>query len=420
VTFTASQSLGQVLTHGPVVGGVTAYDARVFVRTNQQADVSVHYGTEPELMDFMASNTVTTYPKADFTRMIHVKGLVPKTTYYMNIIVNNVPQIMPPYPQFTTFPKPQSPIPFKFIILTDFDNQRLATEAFQTFFHASREKPIFAFIGGDFDHRNPTNLSTKRQMFKDLYNPNSIGLTDFVNEILRKTPIIHQWDDHDSGTNNVDKTYPNWSLSSQVFREYTPTYRLPDAPNGIWHRFSYAHVDFFVLDNRSQRDQNSDPDDLNKSMLDGNNLGSSGQIEWLKNGLLFSKATWKIIFSSVVTNPTTKKDDGWATFQTEWMSIRKFIEDSKINNIVFISGDLHIGGIDMGIASGFPEMVVPSPNLIGCASGEVGRWSHGVYASQSEGCRGYGVVTVLTDPHRLLLEVKDENGNVRVEYTIEE
>ncbi len=419
LTSTPCLSLAQMLTHGPVVGGATAYDVRVFVRTNQQANVSVHYGTDPELVDFLTSNTVTTYPNSDFTRVIHVKDLTPQTTYYMNITVNGVRQITPPYPQFTTFPKPPSPNPFKFIILTDFDNQRMVTEAFQTFFHASQEKATFAFIGGDFDHRNPTNISTKRQMFKDLYDQRSIGLSDFINGILRQMPIVHQWDDHDSGKNSIDKTYQDWGLTFQVYREYVPTYKMPSIPYTIWHQFRYSHVDFFVLDCRSQRDPNTDMDNHNKSMLDGNNIGNSGQIEWLKSGLLFSTATWKIIFSSVVTNPTTKKDDGWATFQTEWMSIRKFIEDNQITGVIFVSGDLHLGGIDNGTASGFPEMVVPSPNLTGCASGAVGKWSEGVYYNQSGGCRGYGVITVLTEPDRLLLEIKDENGNIRVGYVVE-
>jgi len=256
-------------------------------------------------------------------------------------------------------------------------------------------------------------------MFKDLYDQRSIGLTNFVDGILKRTPIVHQWDDHDSGKNNIDKTYENWNLTYQAYREYIPTYKLPAIPNAIWHQFRYSHVDFFVLDGRSQRDQNTDIDDYRKSMLDGNNLGNSGQLEWLKRGLLFSKATWKIVFSSVVTNSTTKKDDGWAAFQEEWMSIRRFIEENQISGILFISGDLHMGGIDNGIASGFPEMVVPSPNLNGCASGSLGKWSEGIYYSQSVGCRGYGVVTVLTSPDRLLLEIKDEKGNVRISHIVE-
>ena len=36
----------------------------------------------------------------------------------------------------------------------------------------------------------------------------------------------------------------------------------------------------------------------------------------------------------------------------------------------------------------------------------------------SGSCNGYIVVTVVTNPDRLLLEVKDENGNIRLSYVI--
>ena len=60
-------------------------------------------------------------------------------------------------------------------------------------------------------------------MFKDLYDPSTPYMSGFVPLILQRMPIIHQWDDHDSGLNNLDKTYPNWLLSEQVFEEYVPT-----------------------------------------------------------------------------------------------------------------------------------------------------------------------------------------------------
>jgi alkaline phosphatase D len=287
-----------------------------------------------------------------------------------------------------------------------------------SFLNASLEDPSFVFIGGDFDHRNPQSLSSKRKMFKELYNESSKGLYHFINGILRQMPMVHHWDDHDAGGNNLDKTYRDWDISRRVFQEYVPAYPLPADSYGIWQRFRYAHVDFFVLDCRSQRDPDTDPDDAKKSMLDGNAVGSYGQFEWLKEGLLSSSAPWKIIFSSVAVNPTAKPNDGWAVFQTEWSQIRQFIDDNHITGVVVLSGDLHIGGLDDGRASGVPEMMVPPANMNGCGTGKLGNWSEGTYHNTSSPCNGYGVVTVLTHPHRLLLEVKDEQGNARLAYTV--
>ena len=83
-------------------------------------------------------------------------------------------------------------------------------------------------------------------------------------------------------------------------------------------------------------------------MLDGKNLGATGQLQWLKDRLLASTATWKVIFTSVVTNLGTKYPDGWSGFQTEWNDLKTFINSNGIKGVLFISGDLHLGAIDNG------------------------------------------------------------------------
>ena len=61
---------GQVLTHGPVVGGVTASEAKVFVRTDQSASVALQYGTDPNLGTYQVSGAFTSSSASDFTSMI--------------------------------------------------------------------------------------------------------------------------------------------------------------------------------------------------------------------------------------------------------------------------------------------------------------------------------------------------------------
>jgi alkaline phosphatase D len=415
--MTAGLTLGQVLTHGPVVGGVTASTVNVFVRTNQEASVALRYGTAPNLETYRVSKAFETSSASDFTKIIPLADLRVETTYYLSVVVNGVPQTPPPYPSFRTFPRNRSSRNFTFLVLTDFTTTKSLTGPTQTFSSAAADDPVFAFIGGDFDHRNPQTLAAKRGMFQNLYDPNTPYMGDFVNLILRRTPIIHQWDDHDAGDNNVDKTYPDWNLSQQAFQEYVPTYPLPSVTPGIWQKFRYAQAECFVLDCRSQRDPEDDPDDLQKSMLDGNDLGATGELQWLKDGLLTSSARWKIIFTSVVINPSTKFPDGWAGYQTEWNTLKDFINGNHIRGVVFISGDLHLGAIDNGTQAGFPEMCVSQPNgNPGCPTGPYGIWSEGYY--QDDTCKGYGLVTVSSKPDQLTLQVVDQYGNVRISYTV--
>ncbi len=153
-------------------------------------------------------------------------------------------------------------------------------------------------------------------------------------------------------------------------------------------------------------------------MLDGNSLGATGELEWLKNGLLTSNAVWKVVFTSVVTNPTTKQNDGWGAYQTEWNALRTFITTNNIKNVVFIAGDLHLGAIDNGTKAGFPEMCVAAANQTKggfCATAATGTWSEGYF---DDTCAGYGLVSVLQNPDRLVLQVADQDGVIRVAHTV--
>ncbi|MEO7166669.1 MAG: alkaline phosphatase D family protein [Spartobacteria bacterium] len=415
-----SLAFSQALTHGPVVGGVTAASANVFVRTDRATNVALRYGTDPNLATYLGTASVATEEMSDFTKIIPLTGLAAETTYYLNVVVNGTPHLSaPPFPSFKSFAAAGDSRDFKFAVLTDFTSVDQLAKTTATFASASAVLPDFVFIGGDFDHRGPHRLEEKRNMFKQLYNRTTPFMSDFVPLILERSAIVHQWDDHDAGPNNVDRTYADWPLSQQAFQEYMSTYPLPSVSPGIWQKFNYAQAEFYALDCRSQRDPGSDPGGADKSMLDGNNLGATGQFQWLENGLLTSTARWKVIFTSVVTNPTTKLVDGWGGYQREWNDLRAFITANDIKGVVFISGDLHLGAIDNGSAAGFPEMCVASANSQKknqhCATSDQGTWSEGTF---DDPCTGYGLVTILTEPDRLILEAVDETGATRVSYTV--
>ena len=233
------------------------------------------------------------------------------------------------------------------------------------------------------DHRDPTTLETKRQMFKDVYSLNNphADMNDFVSLVLQKFPVAHQWDDHDYSKNDSNRFAADRAISQQVFREYFPAYPFPSTSQ-IYQRFQYGENDFFILDNRSERDINAVPDFPTKSMLDGEHLGKDGQLEWLLKGLAESSAKWKVIFSSSVFNPTSGKADSWRSFQYEHKYIMNFIHEHNIKNVLVVSGDFHSGALDNGTYAGLPEMVVPGPNLAYCytvPSTATGYWTNGTY-----------------------------------------
>lgn len=49
-----------VLTHGPIMGGVTASSGKVFVRTDVSAQVTIPYATDADMQNAVLSAPVTT------------------------------------------------------------------------------------------------------------------------------------------------------------------------------------------------------------------------------------------------------------------------------------------------------------------------------------------------------------------------
>ncbi len=408
------------MTHGPVVGAVTARTARVWLRTSGPASVKIESAADGQTQTKYVSGTFVSDDKNDFTLQIPLENLTPATQYDVTVWVNESAQ--PRQGRFRTFPNENNAAPFKMVILTDFGYLQ-APVSNRVFELAAAENPDLVFIGGDFDHRDPKLVPAKRQMFQDLYSddPNA-PLADFAKFILHNYPLAYQWDDHDYGGDNSDRT-ATWRESAlQVYREYFPSY--PMGKYGIYQSFRYGkEVEVFVLDGRSQRDPNQTPDDANKSMLNGERH-PDGQVQWLLDGLKNSTATWKLIMSPSVLNRTMHKTDSWANFSHERETILNFIKLEKIDGVIVIAGDLHGGALDDGRNAGIPSAVIPSVNLPTCMSvprAKLGEWSHGVYGDalkdkNNTPCVGYGVVTMQERHARIA--IKDGSGSLKLEMNM--
>lgn len=82
------------LTHGPMLGHVTADSVRVWGRTSDAGQFVVHYGTTPEKMD-KVSQPATTRIGHDNTGFTILQDLKPDTVYHYQIWVNERPHGWP-------------------------------------------------------------------------------------------------------------------------------------------------------------------------------------------------------------------------------------------------------------------------------------------------------------------------------------
>eukprot|EP00523_Entomoneis_sp_CCMP467_P010313 CAMPEP_0168738504 /NCGR_PEP_ID=MMETSP0724-20121128/10968_1 /TAXON_ID=265536 /ORGANISM="Amphiprora sp., Strain CCMP467" /LENGTH=417 /DNA_ID=CAMNT_0008785851 /DNA_START=38 /DNA_END=1291 /DNA_ORIENTATION=- len=176
---------------------------------------------------------------------------------------------------------------------------------------------------------------------------------------LTKTPSNVQWDDHEV-TNNwwpdevigfpqyedgtaVNSLYHN---SLQAFYEFNPLVE----GQSIYRKQQFgAHLEIFFVDYRSFRDPN--PENSNP---EGADMMGEEQLEWLKQSLLESEATWKIIsshdpFGIVTGGPGDRdsfgqEDPAILGRELEFQDLISFIMDEDIKNVISLTSDVHFTG----------------------------------------------------------------------------
>jgi alkaline phosphatase D len=153
------------------------------------------------------------------------------------------------------------------------------------------------------------------------------------------------WDDHDYGPNDYGKSYHLKETSREVFKHFWLNHNYGDGKEGIYTRYQYNDVDFFMLDNRWWRDYDKLPDSVNGSPNPEKRMIGKKQMDWLKEELRYSKSnpfvSFRIIVvGSQVLNPVGPFDK-WLAFPVEYYELIDFLREEKIEGVLFFSGDRH-------------------------------------------------------------------------------
>ena len=269
----------------------------------------------------------------DLTVVVKVDGLKPGTTYWYRVLVNGEVdryRIQPCVARTA----PAGPTAFR----VGFGScARIARDPEQRIFRVvDAQSPDLFFWLGD----NVYADTETEEAFADEYRRQRNVAS--LQRVIRSVPQFAIWDDHDFGYNNSDGEYPYKEQSLAVFKRYwaNPAYGQPNNP-GVYFEYSYAGIDFFFLDGRYNRSPNAAQDGPEKSFL------GETQTKWLKERLLASRAPFKILACgsgwSMADGPT---GDTWAAFRTERDALFDFIRDKRIEGVVCLSGDSHVGELN--------------------------------------------------------------------------
>lgn len=157
-----------------------------------------------------------------------------------------------------------------------------------------------------------------------------------LQRLLRTAHHYAIWNDHDYGPNNSNDSYVLKAESLKQFKRYwpNPSYGMPGVP-GVFTRFSWNDVDFFLLDDRWYRNADVAPDSPNKALF------GKAQLAWLKDALLSSPATFKVIVDGTQFFNDVARAEGWHNFPAERKAFLDWLAAAHIDGLVFLSGDRH-------------------------------------------------------------------------------
>jgi alkaline phosphatase D len=354
-----------VVTHGVVVGDVTAHTAVLWARADREGTLKVHLSGGKH----HGVGRLETHAADDYTGQLLLTGLRPGTAYRYRVGSARG--------TFETAPAADDRVHVRLAFGGDIAGQNVcrdASEGFPIMETIRAERPD-VFVGlGDMIYAD--NACNAIGMYGNPQVPGPGPAPDLATfwahwrynradessqRLLSSTSYVGVWDDHevvnDFGPLHDTRSTPPYTpgvhllpIGLEAFLDYTPIAVAANTPKRLYRSLRWGkHLELFVLDTRQYRDANAalDSADRPKTML------GREQLTWLKESLAASDATWKVIVSSVPMSIPTgfpavpNGRDGWANFdqttgfEQELLDILRFMEQNGIVNNVWITTDVH-------------------------------------------------------------------------------
>ena len=189
-------------------------------------------------------------------------------------------------------------------------------------------------------------------------------------DLFGQTVYLPVPDDHELA-NNYDSEFHDpqcpgrLTAGREAFFRANPWTRDPDQPDRLWRSWRWGDtLEVFALDTRGER-KGSTSDDLTQDPPlrnpEATFIGPE-QMSWLQEGLLDSKATFKLVLNSVplIDFPDPPwlnmgRCDTWACYDAPRRVLIDFLVDNAVENVFFLSGDFHmalVGRLDSEGGSG--------------------------------------------------------------------
>lgn len=252
---------------------------------------------------------------------------------------------------------------------------------------AAEDPPRFVLMVGDqiyadlFNRLVPFGRADTYQEFRDRY------LTAFgspnIRRLMRTLPTYMILDDHEIEDNwSQDRLrrsarYQLFTIAIDAYLSYQWSHGPRTWGRRLYYRFDCGGFPFFVLDTRTQRFLEGKPGDLAANHLLGrpsHPTAPPGQLarllSWLRDQQRTRGDVPKFVVSSGVFVPSPMsartalagddpealgESDGWPGFPATRSAILRTIVERQVQNVVFLSGDIHCANLAEISFAGAPE-----------------------------------------------------------------
>ncbi|MGV6853337.1 MAG: alkaline phosphatase D family protein [bacterium] len=340
----SSISQAATIKAGPMPGANSLRTTRLWLQTDEASSVQIAYWPNGAFDQQLITPPLQSTPEHQFALTFDIALLEPGTTYTYQVLLDGKKALKQALhfksqelwqwrhdaPEFTlmlgscayfnqaVYDRPGKPYGTK-------------NGIFETM---AQHKPDYMLWLGDnsytreVDYTSPQGMAYRFQLDRG---------REELQSFLHSTQHLAIWDDHDYGPNNSNSSFIFKDPSLQLFKNYwpNPSYGLKELP-GTFSIAQLNDVDVFMLDGRFYRDSDAAPvSDPDKALY------GKQQMKWLKNSLLASTATFKLIAGgSQFFNPISNSE-GWNLFPAEQQAFLDWLEQTDIRGLVFLSGDRH-------------------------------------------------------------------------------
>jgi len=332
-----------LLQSGPMVGYGQMTEVMLWVQTTEPASVQFRYWDIQHPGTISLSKTLST-SEANVAHVL-IDGLLPGNKFGYEVLINGTPVKRPYSLGFQTQPlwhwrtdPPDFTAAFgSCLYINETQWDRPGTPYGSDYkilgVMASKQPDLMLWLGDNTYYREIDWHTSAGLQHRWTHTRATPELQPF----LGASHHYATWDDHDYGPNDADRAYrlKGEALENHKLFWGNQTYGTPETP-GVFGRFEWGDVEFFLLDDRYHRSPNGAPNDASKTMF------GKEQFRWLMDGLVSSNATFKIVANgNQVLNPSTGGETFY-NYRHEYETLLRFIKEQRIPGVVFLSGDRHL------------------------------------------------------------------------------